>query len=168
MKNPPEPQARRNTKITKQLTRVNRRAKTAQGYAIKFIQEMRPTRSEDRRVTSRTLYRLLHQLVVADELAGSRHAGIRHAHRHLQTVEGAAHVVWKVAVLGVRGGLLEGPEVVFAFVVFFFTTVAAVWTLGPVTAIVCSAMSVRAMLVTVLLWGCDCAAMCKSVCDILC
>jgi hypothetical protein len=102
--------------------------------------------------------------MVADELAGSRHAGIRHAHSHLQTVEGAAHVVWKVAVLGVRGGLLEGPEVVFAFVVFLFTTVAAVWALGSVTAIVCSAMSVRAMLVTVLLWGCDCAARCKSVC----
>ena len=33
-------------KINKQLTRVNRRAKTAQGYAIKFIQEMRPTRPD--------------------------------------------------------------------------------------------------------------------------
>lgn len=87
--------------------------------------------------------------MVADELARSCHAGIRHAHRHLQAIEGAAHAGGEIAVLGVRGGFLEGPEVVFTFVVFFFAAVAAVWTFGSVTAIVCSAMSVRAMLVTV-------------------
>ena len=92
--------------------------------------------------------------MVADELAGSRHAGVRHAHRHLQAVERTAHTGWKVAVLGVRGGFLEGPEMVFSFVVFFFAAVAAIWTFGSVTAIVCSAMSVRAMLVTVMLWCC--------------
>jgi len=111
---------------------------------------------------------LLHHLMVADELTGSSHAGIRHAHRHLHAVEGTAHAIWKVAVLRVGGGFLEGPEVVFAFVIFFFAAVAAVGTLGSVTAIVCSAMSVRTMLVTVLLWCCDCAVMCKDVCDILC
>jgi len=103
---------------------------------------------------ARTLYRLLHQLMVADELAGSRHAGVRHAHRHLQAIEGAAHAGWKVAILGVRGGFLERPEVIFAFVIFLFAAVAAVRTFGSVTAIVCSAMSVRAMLVTVMLWCC--------------
>jgi len=103
---------------------------------------------------ARTLYRLLHQLVIADELAGSCHARVRHAHCHLHAVEGTAHAGWKVAVLGVRGGFLERPEVVFAFVVFFFAAVAAIWTFGSVTTIVCSAMSVRAMLVTVMLWCC--------------
>jgi hypothetical protein len=106
--------------------------------------------------------------MVADELAGSSHAGIRHAHRHLQAVKATAHAVWKVTVLGIRGSLLEGPEVVFAFVVFLFAAVAAIWTLRPVTTIVCSAMSVRVMLVTILLWCCDYAVMCKNSCDILC
>ena len=92
--------------------------------------------------------------MVADELAGSSHAGIRHAHCHLQAVEATAHAVWKVTVLGVRGGLLEGTEVVFAFVVFFFATVAAVWAFGAIAAVVCSAMSVRAMLVFCLLRCC--------------
>ena len=106
--------------------------------------------------------------MVADELTRSCHARIRHAYRHLQPTETATHARGKVAVLGVRRGLLEGTEVVFAFVVFLFAAVAAIWTLRPVTAIVCSAMSVRVMLVTVLLWCCDCAVMCKNVSDILC
>ena len=103
---------------------------------------------------ARTLYRLLHHLMIADELAGSCHARIRHAYRHLQPTETATHARGKVAVLGVRGGLLEGTEVVFAFVVFFFAAVAAVRTLGSITAIMCSAMSVRAMLVFCLLRCC--------------
>ncbi len=106
--------------------------------------------------------------MVADELAGSSHAGIRHAHRHLQAVEATAHAVWKVTVLRVRGGLLERTKMVFAFVVFLFAAVAAVRTLRPVTAIVCSSMSVRVMLVTILSWCCDCAVMCKNIWDILC
>jgi hypothetical protein len=113
-------------------------------------------------------YGLLHHLVTADELTRSRHAGVRHAHRHLQPVEAAAHAGGEIAVLGVRGGFLEGAEVVFAFVVFFFTTVAAIWTFRAVTAIVCSTMPVRAMLVYCLLRCGGCAVMCKNICDILC
>jgi hypothetical protein len=43
---PRSPKQDATQKINKQLTRVNRRAKTAQGYAIKFIQEMRLTRPD--------------------------------------------------------------------------------------------------------------------------
>jgi hypothetical protein len=107
--------------------------------------------------------------MVADELAGCSHAGIRHAHRHLQAIEGAAHASGQIAILRVRGSLLQGTKVVLAFVIFFLAAVAAVWTFGSVTAIVGTAMSVRAMLVICLLWWlCACAVMCKSVCDILC
>ena len=92
---------------------------------------------------ARTLYRLLHQLVIADELAGSRHARVRHAHCHLHAVEGTAHAGWKVAVLGVRGGFLERPEVVFAFVVFFFAAVAAIGTFRAIASVMGATMSVK-------------------------
>ena len=133
--------------------------KTAQGYAIKFIQRKagqpdRTTKRRQKSLTAKKSYGLLHHLMVADELTRSCHARIRHAYRHLQPTETATHARGKVAVLGVRGGLLEGTEVVFAFVVFFFATVAAVWAFGAIAAVVCSAMSVRAMLVFCLLRCC--------------
>ncbi len=92
-------------------------------------------------------YLLLHHLVIADELARSRHAGVGHAHSHLQTIEAATHARGEVAVFRVRGSFLKGTEVVFAFVVFFFAAVAAIGAFRAITAIVGSAMPVRAMLV---------------------
>jgi hypothetical protein len=46
----------------------------------------------------------------------------------LQAIEGAPHAGGKITVLGIWGRFFERPEVVFAFVVFFFAAVAAVWT----------------------------------------
>ena len=80
-----------------------------------------------------------------DELAGSGHALTRHAHTHahgLHAIETLAHTGGEVAILGVWGCFFERAEVVFAFVVFFFPAVAAVWAFGAVATIVGSAMSV--------------------------
>jgi hypothetical protein len=92
--------------------------------------------------------------MIADELTWSRHSGIGHAHRHLQSIKTAAYGPGEVAVFGVGGGFLEGTEVVFAFVILFFAAIATIWAFGAVTAIVCSAMPVRAMLVYCLLRCC--------------
>ncbi len=113
-------------------------------------------------------YLLLHHLVIADELTRSCHAGVRHAHRHLHTIEAAAHTRGKVAVLGVRGGFFERTKVVFAFIVFFLAAVATIGAFRAITAIVCPTMPVRAMLVYCLLSCGDCAVIYRDVSDILC
>ncbi|KAH9210916.1 hypothetical protein DL95DRAFT_195148 [Leptodontidium sp. 2 PMI_412] len=97
------------------------------------------------------LYRLLHHLV-GDELTGSSHARIRHWHGHshlcVHATETLAHACWEVSVLGIGGGFFEGTKVVFAFIVFFFARVAAVWTFRAITAVVGTTMSEKRMLVS--------------------
>lgn len=92
--------------------RQDDKRKTAQSYAIKFIQERRvvPHCKSTLNATDRigstheaktektptththhphkeVLYRLLHQLLVRDQLTGSRHSGIRHRHRHTHAIQ---------------------------------------------------------------------------------
>jgi len=60
------------------------------------------------------------------------------------------HAGWEVSVLGVWGCFFERSEMIFAFVVFFFTAVVAVGAFGAVASIVGSTMSVIRQLVMVL------------------
>jgi len=83
-------------------------------------------------------YLLLHHLVIANQLTRSHRHGLMER-----------HASWEVSVFRVGGCFFEGSEVVFAFIVFFFTTVVAVWTFRAVASIVGSTMSVIALLVMV-------------------
>jgi len=88
------------------------------------------------------LYRLLHEMLRTDQLTGCSHTGVDHAHRHWQSIiEVLAHVVWQVSVFRVGGLLLERAKLIFAFIIFLFSTVASIWSIWTITAIVCPLMS---------------------------
>lgn len=62
-------------------------------------------------------------------------------------MEALAHAGGQVAILRVGGCFFEGAELVLALVVFFFATVAAVWSFGAIAALVSTTMSRKETLV---------------------
>jgi hypothetical protein len=75
----------------------------------------------------------MHQVLSIDELTGSSHTRIAHIQRHgIEPIEALPHA---------RGQVFKRPDLVFAFVVFFFAAVAPISSLRAVAAVVCSTMS---------------------------
>jgi hypothetical protein len=84
----------------------------------------------------------MHQVLSIDELTGSSHTRIAHIQRHgIEPIEALPHARGQVSIFRVRGQVFKRPDLVFAFVVFFFAAVAPISSLRAIAAVVCSTMS---------------------------
>jgi hypothetical protein len=62
-----------------------------------------------------------------------------HSHR-IEAVEVLRHASWEVTILGIWRSLFKRPELVFALILLFFTAIAAIGAIRPITAIVSATM----------------------------